>query len=147
MQLLKNRAQRQDARKKILNAVNKAVNDCMTIAPGLFKLCDRCVYMVDMSDAERGQVTVSVIATKVQFDDESPTVLVNKDLYSQYKYWGRIEHLIGNKWTFVRETRITEGRTIWSSNLLFQFDVALPEEFVGRPIYRTFNDYITDKRS
>jgi hypothetical protein len=147
MQLLKNRAQRQDARKQILNAVNKAVNESVRIAPGLFKLCDRCVYMVDMGRAEQGSVTVSVIATKVQFDDESPTVLMNKQLYGQYKYWGRIERLIGEQWTFVRETRIKEGRTIWSSNLLFQFDVPLPKAFIDRPIYRTFNDYITDKRS
>lgn len=147
MQLLKSRTQRHDARKQILNAVNKTVNESILIAPGLFKLCDRCVYMVDMAAAEQGTVTVSVIATKVQFDEESPTVLVNKQLYGEYRYWGRIERLIGEKWTFVRETRIKEGRTIWSSNLLFQFDVALPREFVGRQIYRTFNDYVTDKRS
>lgn len=147
MQLLKPRAQRQAARKVVLNAVNKAVNECMTIQPGLFKMCDRCVYIVDMSKAELGYATVSVIATKIQFDDESPTVLMNKELYGKYKYWGRIEHLIGNKWSFVRETRIKEGRTIWSSNLLFQFDVAIPEQFGGRQIYRTFNDYVTDKIS
>lgn len=147
MRLLKTRTQRHEARKVILNAVNKAVNECMTISPGLFKLCDRCVYIVDMDKAELGFATVSVIATKVQFDDESPTVLMNKQLYSQYKYWGRIERLIGNKWTFVRETRIKEGRTIWSSNLLFQFDVAMPPEHVGSQLYRTFNDYVTDKRA
>ena len=146
--MLKDRKQRDERRKKLLNELNEAVNKAIVVQPGLFSVTGNTVYVADFSNITSGVLEVSVYATYPYLDNRNSRCLVNKELYGRLAYWGRIEKLLGEKWSFVREARITHSRTIWDRDLLFKVNVDIPPVmYQGLSLNRMFNDYVVDKNT
>ena len=136
------RQQRQDTRKKILNLINARINATHNAYDGLFEIADRCAYIVEIVTPKLIQVTV--VSAK-SLPNGSRSVLCNKELYSQRKYWGRIEKTgksSEKKWEFKRETRIKESLTVGSTSTLFSFNITdLDRKIAMQDMVDAFSDY------
>jgi len=115
------RKRRQALRAKFLSAVTDRINESFPAFGGSLEQL-RPIFIVDCSNPD--EVLVQIFASGL-LSGFTPSVLSNKQLYGQRKFWGYLEHHAKGvrALVFKRETRIKESRSITSQNLVLAVKV------------------------
>ncbi|MNP89074.1 hypothetical protein D3C85_14740 [compost metagenome] len=134
-----NRTEAQLLRTKILNEVNKVINNTCQLHKGFLSKFGRCYYVVTLSDMKN--IKVRILATEAPLDPAKRVLLANNELYAQSSYYGTVQY-DSQRCRFKRQTRIKESVTYAEGQLLLEIRLKdMTKSFTNKDVRKAFSHY------